>query len=387
MCMCWDATEDDGFDTDIAAAAMASANAAALALAAETNENAPRAAREPPPIGATEESHQRSYARYSRTVQRIATHHGRDAVTLAAYFDDVDIMSLFLRDASVPRALFEDALKLAVVQGNLRVAELLLASGAARGAHDDVRRYRGPLRLAALKGNREMFALLVAHTRLRAGENLQRVVQDLLMDGAGRNTQAMLLCLAGMPGGRDPAHWKDALVAAASHMHYRPAAVRICLAFDRGATAVHEAVDVAYFMGNTAALRVLSVVPLVRAPREHIRPVRTSRPLERTASLMRARVMLARRNGLRRATTAARCFLDRYYEPPTGKGYLRASGRFAAVTGGLSEASSRPTPGQRFFSPPCMDARGNDDDGKACQSEQAEGSSKTVAREIKEQLQ
>ena len=37
-----------------------------------------------------------------------------------------------------------------------------------------------------------MFARLVAHTRLRTGESLQRVVQDLLLDSTGRNTQAML---------------------------------------------------------------------------------------------------------------------------------------------------------------------------------------------------
>lgn len=353
MCMCWDVTEeDDGFDTDVAAAAMASANATALALIAETSENAPRAAREPPLIAMTESARQHSYARYARTAQRIATCHGRDAVTLAAYFDDVDTMRLFLLDTSVPRALFEDALKLAVVQGNLRVAELLLVSGAAQGAHDDVQRHRAPLRLAALKGNREMFAQLVAHTRLRTGESLQRVVQDLLLDSTGRNTQAMLLCLAEMPGGHDPVHWKDALVAAASHMHYRPAVVRICLAFDRCASAVHEAVDVAYFMGNAAALRVVSAVPLVRAPREHIRPMRTSRALEHTARLMRARVMLARRNGLHRAVAAARRFLDRYYEPPTGKGYLRASGHFAAVA--VSTAGF-------FFSGDEHGPHGNDD--------------------------
>jgi hypothetical protein len=286
-------------------------------------------------VSLTEEARQRSYARYSRTARRIANCHGRDAVTLAAYFDDVDIMRLFVRDASVPRVLFEDALKLAVVQGNLRVSELLLASGVAQGVHaTDTNRYRAPLRLAALKGNRGMFELLVRYTHLRENESLQRVVQDLLLDGAGRNTRAMLLCLAAMPGGRDPVHWTDALVASASHMHYRPDVVRVCLAFDRGATAVAEAVDVAYFMGNTSALRVLSKVPLVRPPREHIRPVHPSRPLEFTKRLMHARILLARRNGLQRATTAVHDFKACYYAPPHGGGYLRASGRFSAAAVG-----------------------------------------------------
>lgn len=339
-CLCWwctdnDDAEEDGYDTDAAAANIAATNANALAAAVEMNETAPRAAREPPPIAMTDAARERNYARYARTARRIANSHGRDAITLAAYFDDVDIMRLFIADASVPRGLFEDALKLAVVQGNLRVAELLLSSGVTQGASADTNRFRAPLRLAALKGNRDMFALVVRHTRLRPGESIARVVQDILLDGAGRNTLAMLLCVTEMPGGTDPVHWKDALAAAASHVHYRPAVLRLCLAFDRGASAVDEAVDTAFFVGNASALRVLSHVPRVQPPRKPIRPVYASPAAERVARLMRARVLLVRRNGLRRAILFAQSFRERFYAPD-GVGFVLANHRFEST---LSEAA------------------------------------------------
>lgn len=332
-CTCWTATsDDDETDTDTAVANMAAADASALARATEANENAPRAAREPPLISVPENDRElaraRNHARYTRTARRIATCHGRDAVTLAAYFDDVEIMQVFVRDTSVPRVLFEDALKLAVVQGNAGVVRVLLESGAAQGVPSGANQHRAPLRLAALRGNREIFALLAQHTVLREGETLSRVVQDILLDSAGRNTLAMLLCIAEIVGGRDAAHWKDSLVAAAAHVHYRPGVVRLCLALDRGAGAVAEAVDTAFFVGNAGALRVLASLPCARPPKTRLRPVRDVPLVEHVARQMRARVLLLRRNGLRRAALAAQAFRERFYSPPSGLGYLRANARF-----------------------------------------------------------
>jgi hypothetical protein len=326
MCwVLWGPDEEDGADTDLVAAGMAAESARVLASAVETSAAAPRAAREPPLIATPERSH----ARYATAMRRMTSGGGRDAVSLAAYFDDASMMKVFVRDRSIPSVLFEDALKLAVVQGNVRVVEVLMSSGAAQGGPGARLVYRAPFRLAALRGNKEVFATIARYTRLERGESLARVTQDILLDGAGRTTVAMLVCLWRISGGQDPVHWKDALVAAA-HTFHRPLVIRLCLAFDSHPLALAEAVDTASFLGNAGALRVLASVPRARPPRREVNPVRArvSRGAEVVVRQLRARVLLYRRNGLQRAILAVRAFRERYYAPPSGPGFLAAAHSF-----------------------------------------------------------
>ena len=140
--MCWEfwPDDEDGSDVDVVAADMAATNARALSNVVETTAVPPRAAREPPLIAAPE----RSQSRYLTAMRRMTSGGGRDAVSLAAYFDDATMMKVFVRDRSIPTVLFEDALKLAVVQGNLRVVEVLMSSGAAQGGPGPRFLYRAP---------------------------------------------------------------------------------------------------------------------------------------------------------------------------------------------------------------------------------------------------
>lgn len=329
MCLDFWPDEEDGSDVDVVAANMAATNARALSNVVETTAVPPRAAREPPLIAAPE----RSQSRYLTAMRRMTSGGGRDAVSLAAYFDDATMMKVFVQDRSIPTVLFEDALKLAVVQGNLRVVEVLMSSGAAQGGPGPRFLYRAPLRLAALRGNREVFETIARYTRLERGESIERVTQDILLDGSGRNTVAMLVCLSCLPGGDDAMHWKDALVTAVAHVFHRPLVIRLCLAFDTHSSALAEAVDTACFLGNAGALRVLASMPRARPPRREINPVRArvSKATEIIVRQLRARVLLYRRNGLQRAVLAVRAFRERYYAPPSGPGFLIAQGNFIAA--------------------------------------------------------
>ena len=329
MCFCWGIDEEDGDDTDTVAVDMAAANARAIAIVVGTTETPPRAAREPPSILLDQHSHSRYYS----AMRRMTSGESHDNVSLAAYFNDVATMKTLVLDKTRPTMLFEDALKLAVVQGNLEVVDVLMSSGAAQGAPGHRLIYRAPLRLAALRGNRQMFAMLVKHTSLDEGESLSRVTQDILLDGAGRNMLAMLICLSRMPGGFKSMHWKDALVAAVAHVFYRPLVIRLCLALDNSHSAIAEAVDTACFLGNVGALRILTSIPHVRPPRREtnsIRPLNSG--IADVLLRLRVRVLLHRRNGLQRAILAVRSFRERYYSPPSGPGFLIARQHFVQVT-------------------------------------------------------
>jgi hypothetical protein len=280
-----------------------------------------------------------SYARFAAVHRRVSAAQWRDAVSLAAYFDDAATLRAFAGDKSVPGGLFQDALRLAVMQGSVRAAETLLDCGVA-----SVREWGratggglGPLRLAVLRGNCAMVEALAARTRLRDEDalSLAVVIQDVVISCTARAAEDMLLAIARMKpekeggaGGAAPEHWALALVCGAMHLHYRPRAIRLLMGLG-DPESLQQAIDAAFFSGNVCALRVLCAAPRARAPSNGGAARHFSPQTAHIAAQLRARALLHRRNGLQRALRYVRNFRERFYAPG-GAGWAGCRARFEA---------------------------------------------------------